>query len=82
MTIKQKFIEPVPWYVFIWAVGIASALFIGMFSDHASLRNQIQAMESRNDEIRVQLSQIQTDLKNLDARLIDIRNDLKNHYSP
>lgn len=81
MSVRKKLAEPVPWTIFVWAVGICSALFIAMFSDHASIRNQIEIMEARNEEIRVQLSQIQADIKNLDFRLIEIRQDIKEHVA-
>ena len=66
---RKRLTEPVPWIVFIWAVGIASALFLGSFTqsvkESEARASADKIVSDKQTEILVQLSQIQTDLKYL-----------------
>lgn len=53
----------VSWKVFIWALGIILILFGMVFSQINSVTNTVQASNKDTTDIKVQLSQIQTDLQ-------------------
>lgn len=75
--LRQKLDQPVTWVTFTWVCGIIFVLFSTTFT----LINRAEAKADRamdgQQAILVQLSQIQTDLRNLDARLAEIRADIK-----
>lgn len=67
--------EPVPWGMFYAIVTIMCSVFFGWLS---SVNGKVDRTEASQTQVLTQLSQIQADLKNLDGRLVDIRQDLNN----
>lgn len=77
MAIREKLEQPVTWTVFTWICGIILLLFGTVFSLINAANAKAEKALDNQQAILVQLSQIQTDLKNLDARLAEIRTDIK-----
>lgn len=63
---RNRLTEPVPWSIFAWAVGICSVLFLAMFGLYSAVDAKVERAAGQQQEILVQLSQIQADLKNLE----------------
>jgi hypothetical protein len=73
--------EPyVPWPVWIWSVSIITALVLSLFGLVRSVQGKVEDMQDSYVAITVQLSQIQADLKNIDARILEIRTDIRNSH--
>lgn len=71
--------EFVPWGVWVWSVSVVSICLMALFGFVRSVQGEVAKVKEQNQSISVQLSQIQADLKNIDARLVEIRQDFKNH---
>jgi hypothetical protein len=80
--------QSVPWAIFIWVIGIFTLATTTMFVQHDQLKIQMQKeIDSRIQgdvsnnataaEIKTALAGIQSDLKNLDARLVELKADIK-----
>ena len=80
--------EPVPWSIFIWVVGIVTIGFTTFIFQHEQIKEEIRAETSARitaditnnqvaNEIKTALAGIQADLKNLDARILELRTDIK-----
>lgn len=67
--------DPVPWGVFYAVIGLIVTVFSLLFS---SMNTKVAKADESRETILVQLSSIQTDLKNLDARLLELKADIKN----
>lgn len=52
----------VDWYIFVWSMGIILAVFGWMFAQFIQIQTVHIAQAVKDTEIRVQLSQIQTDI--------------------
>lgn len=63
---RNRLTEPVPWFIFAWAVVITTALFASLFGLFSSVSAKVEQNEAKEQEILVQLSAIQADLKNLE----------------
>lgn len=73
-TKRNRLMEPVPWGVFMAVVTLLVSVFGVGFG---SLQARVLKGDADREAILVQLSQIQTDLRNLDARLVEVRQDIK-----
>jgi len=78
----------VSWVVYAWTVLIFTTIMGSLFYQHENIREalaaekeaRIQADIANNqvaNEIKTSLAGIQADLKNLDARLLEIKSDIK-----
>lgn len=66
----KRLLDPVPWAVFL----LVTTVVLGMLT---SFDARIRRSDESKEQVLVELSQIQTDLKNLDLRLTEIRADVK-----
>ena len=55
--------KQVNWTVFTWAISIVLVLFATVFTAQAAFADKLNKNQESNGEIKVQLSQIQTDLQ-------------------
>jgi len=62
MSEKTEDKKKVDWYIFIWSMGIIVVIFGWIFASFAQIQSYQSAQNVRDIEIRVQLSQIQTDI--------------------
>ena len=62
MSEKTEERKKVDWYIFIWAIGIIIVIFGWIFVSLAQIQVYQSAQSVKDTEIRVQLSQIQTDI--------------------
>ena len=80
--------QGVPWIVFIWVMGIVTIGFTTFIFQHEQIKEEIRAETSARitaditnnqtaNEIKTALAGIQSDLKNLDLRLLELKADIK-----
>ena len=62
MSEKTEERKKVDWYIFIWAIGIIIVIVGWIFVSLAQIQVYQSAQSVKDTEIRVQLSQIQTDI--------------------
>jgi hypothetical protein len=89
MEPKKWHQEAVPWATFIIIVGLAISAITTAFIQVGDIRelirqetqariNSDQQLNQTSSEIKTALAGIQADLKNLDARLVELKVDIKN----
>lgn len=88
MNVRESLTQPVPWSIFIWAVGIVSVLLGALFVQHniihealatekeARIAGDAQQLQLSND-LKAQYAEIQATLRSLDARLVELRQDIR-----
>lgn len=67
--------KPVPFVVFTWAIGLVFLMLGWVFTEMKTLTVKVDTAVSSQNEIRVQLSQIQTDLVWIRGVLVDMKGE-------
>ncbi len=68
--LKQEEKKHVSWTVFTWAMAIIFIIFGFIFTQVTSALSQVADISNNNNDIKVQLSQIQTDLNWIKVQIV------------
>ena len=86
---RNRWLEPVPWAVFLFVAGLVSAMFGGIIIQHSSLSEALakekdsritgdaQQLQLSND-LKAQYASIQAKLEDVSTRLLELKQDIKN----